>query len=321
MTNFRELAQPLRGIIPPMATPLLSSNELDEAGVERLVEHMIVGGVHGLFLLGTCGEGPSLSYAVRRQLVHRVAQQVDGRIPVLVSITDTSLAETVSAAHHAADAGADALVLAPPYYYPIDQADLVAYVLRVVGEAPLPVVLYNMPSLTKLTYDAATVRRLIEEERIVGLKDSSGDLAYFQSIRDLTSSARPDWSLFVGPEHLLWQVLERGGDGGVSGGANICPKLFVLIYEAALADCDTVIVEQKEVFSHLVDQVDRLGAIYRVGPPSAASVIQGLKSALSVLGICENHVAPPLLPHTPQERDEVAAILHSLGIESAAATH
>jgi dihydrodipicolinate synthase/N-acetylneuraminate lyase len=314
---FRELAQPLKGIIPPLATPLSAPDELDEAAVEQLVEHVVAGGVHGLFLLGTCGEGPSLSYRLRRQLVERVCRQVDSRIPVLVSITDTSLAETLAAAQHATDAGADTLVLAPPYYYPIEQSDLVAYVLRVVGEVPLPLVLYNMPSLTKLAFDAESVRRLMQEEAIVGLKDSSGDLKYFQSIRQL-SSTRPDWTLLMGPEHLLSRSLELGGDGGVSGGANVCPQMFVQIYEAAFANCDTAIAEQKGVFSHLVDQADRLGRIYRIGPPTASSVIKGLKSALSVLGICENVVAEPLKPHTPQERDQVAEILRSLGIESAA---
>lgn len=317
--SFRELAQPLKGIIPPMATPLADANELDEAGVERLVEHMIAGGVHGLFLLGTCGEGPSLSYRLRRHLVDRVTKQVDGRVPVLVSITDTSPAETLTAARHAADAGADAVVLAPPYYYPIGQADLVAYVLDVVRQVPLPVMLYNMPSLTKLAFNAESVRRLMEVEAIVGLKDSSGDLDYFRSIRELCT-ARPDWTLLVGPEHLLSRALELGGDGGVSGGANVWPQLFVQIYEAAIASCDTAIAEQQDVFSHLVDQVDRLGQIYRIGPPNAASVIKGLKSALSVLGICQNRVAPPLVPHTPDEREQVAKILRSLGIESATAT-
>jgi len=316
---FRELSQPIQGIIPPMATPLAAADELDEAGVERLVEHLVAGGVHGLFLLGTCGEGPSLSLRLRRQLVERVTKQVDGRVPVLVSITDTSLAETLSAARHAADAGADALVLAPPYYYPVDQAELVAYVLRVVGDAPLPMMLYNMPSLTKLTFDTASVRRLIEVEAIVGLKDSSGDLEYFQSIRGLRS-LRPDWTLLVGPEHLLAKSLELGGDGGVSGGANVWPQLFVQIYEAALASSDTAIAEQNAVLRHLIDQADRLRSIYRIGPRTASSVIKGLKSALSVLGICGNHVAPPLVPHTPPEREQVAEILRSLGIGTAAAT-
>jgi 4-hydroxy-tetrahydrodipicolinate synthase len=308
--TIRELVQPIRGIIPPLATPLTKADELDCGGLERLIEHVIGGGVHGLFLLGTCGEGPSLSYRLRRQVVENVCRQVDGRVPVLVSITDTSLAESLAAARHAAEAGADAVVLAPPFYYPIDQAALVAYVLQVVEATPLPIVLYNMPSLTKIAFEPASVRRLMQEEAIVGLKDSSGDLDYFQKIRQLCTP-RPDWTLLMGPEHLLARSLELGGDGGVSGGANIFPQLFVQIYEAATA-------KQQDVLRHLVDKVDRLGQIYQFGPLTASSVIKGLKSGLAALGICGNCVAPPLESHTADEQQQVADVLRSLGVRSAA---
>src|SRR5690349_19541861 len=104
---------PLTGIIPPMATPLRSRDELDFAGLERLIERVLAGGVNGLFLLGTTGEGPSLSYRLRRELIDRACRQVQRRVPILVGITDTSFVESVALARHAADAGADATVVAP----------------------------------------------------------------------------------------------------------------------------------------------------------------------------------------------------------------
>src|SRR3954454_15133593 len=106
---------PLRGIIPPLVTPLLDRDRLDHAGLERLIEHVLGGGVHGLFLLGTTGEGPSLSYRLRRELVQRTCSLVKGRIPILVGITDTSFVESVSLARYAAEVGASAVVAAPPY--------------------------------------------------------------------------------------------------------------------------------------------------------------------------------------------------------------
>lgn len=314
--SVRELDRPLRGIIVPMVTPLTAPDQLDEAGVERLVEHMIAGGVHGLFLLGTCGEGPSLSHGLQRQFVDRVCAQVDGRIPVLVSIADTSMAESVSMAAHAAEAGADAVVLAPPYYYPVSQDDLAGYVERLVQQLPLPLVLYNMPGLTKMSYEPATIRRLMNVDGIVGMKDSSGDLNYFQTARELMRD-RPDWTLLVGPEHLLARTLELGGDGGVSGGANVWPQVFVQIYEATIASTDTAIAELTDVRSHLVDQADRLGRIYQLGPRSAASVIKGLKGSLSVLGICDDLTAEPLTRCTPAEKKLLEGILQSLGIAAA----
>jgi dihydrodipicolinate synthase/N-acetylneuraminate lyase len=304
--TFRELAQPLRGIIPPLVTPLAGADELDVPGLERLVEHLVAGGVHGLFLLGTCGEGTSLGYRLRRTVVDRVCRQVDGRIPVLVSITDTSYVESVAMADQAADAGADALVVAPPYYLSITQSELQDHVLRLAGETPLPIVLYNMPSLAKLAYEPQTVRRLMDEASIVGMKDSSGDLDYFQKIRELTR-ARPDWFLFMGPEELLARAIALGGDGGVSGGANVWPQLFVQIYEAAVA-------QQQEELAPLVEQAALLGQIYGTGAISAPSVIKGLKASLSLLGICNDMVAPPLACLNPTERQRIEAVLHTLGL-------
>src|SRR5512135_1877052 len=109
---------PLTGIIPPMITPLRDRDELDVAGLEPLLEHILSGGVAGLFILGTTGEGPSLAYRLRQQLIECVAECVAGRVPLLVGITDTAFDESVALAEFAADAGAQAVVLAAPCYYP-----------------------------------------------------------------------------------------------------------------------------------------------------------------------------------------------------------
>src|SRR4051812_39671698 len=114
----------LTGIIPPLVTPLLDRDTLDVAGLERLIERVLSGGVSGLFLLGTTGEGASLSYRLRRELIERTSRQVKARVPILVNITDTAFVESVSLARHAADQGAHALVVAPPYYLPPGQPEL-----------------------------------------------------------------------------------------------------------------------------------------------------------------------------------------------------
>ena len=138
----------LEGIIPPLVTPLRDRDTLDLDGLERLVEHVIDGGVSGLFILGTTGEAPSLSYRLRRQLIVRVCAQVRGRVPVFTGITDTSFVESVSLAQHAADAGADALVLALPYYFPAGQTELLEYISHLLPELPLPLMLLVGDTLT-----------------------------------------------------------------------------------------------------------------------------------------------------------------------------
>ncbi|MFA7054684.1 MAG: dihydrodipicolinate synthase family protein, partial [Kiritimatiellia bacterium] len=111
------LTKPLKGVVPPMVTPLLDNHTLDVMGLERLVEHILSGHVHGLFLLGTTGEAPDLSYELRHELVQRVCGQVGGRVPVMVGITDTVFSESVRLAESAARAGAEGVVAAPPYYF------------------------------------------------------------------------------------------------------------------------------------------------------------------------------------------------------------
>src|SRR5579872_45548 len=124
------LSRPLRGIVTPMVTPLAGPDTLDRPAVERLVERLISGGVAGIFLLGTTGEGPGLSHRLRIELVDQVCSGVAGRVPVLVSITDTSIVETLHFAEQAARAGASGLVLAPPYYFELNQHELLDYLER-----------------------------------------------------------------------------------------------------------------------------------------------------------------------------------------------
>ncbi len=301
------LPKPLRGIVPPMVTPLVDRDTLDTAGAERLVEHILAGGVHGLFILGTTGEAPSLSYRLRRELVTLVCNKVDGRVPVLVGITDTSFVESVQFARHAADAGAQAVVLAAPYYFPLGQPELLEYVEGIVAELPLPVFLYNMPSHTKVVFEAETVRRALELPQVVGFKDSSAQMIYFHKLRGLAAE-RPDFSLLVGPEELLAESVLSGAHGGVCGGANLFPRLYVDLYEAAVAD-------ELDRVRELHAQVMRLsGTIYTVGKHGSAFV-KGLKCALSCLGICDDFMAEPFHRFRAAQRKQIQNHLTQLSAE------
>ncbi len=300
------LPRPLRGIIVPMVTPLVDRDTIDVAGLERLIEHVLSAGVHGLFVLGSTGEAPSLGYRLRRDFVHRTCAAVRGRVPVLVGITDTAFVESVRMARVAADAGAAALVLAPPYYFPAGQAELLEYLGHLVKELPLPLFLYNMPAYTKLPYELETVRRAAELPRVAGIKDSSGSLVY---LRGLVShfGGRPEFALLTGPEELLAESIRLGAHGGVNGGANLHPRLYLDLYEAARSgDLDRVAQLQGEV-----EQI-RAG-IYGVGR-FGSSYLKGLKCALSLLGICSDFMAEPFHRFNPPERARVEQELRRLGL-------
>lgn len=273
------------GIVPPLVTPLLAADVLDIAGLERLVDHVLGGGVHGLFVLGTTGEGPSLSHAIQRQLVQRVTRLVNGRVPVLVGITDTAMTESVATARDAEENGASAVVAAPPYYFPSSRECLFRWACELADSVPLPLFLYNMPEMTKVSFEVDTVRQLADCSNIAGIKDSSGDMTFFAEVANIVRTVRPDWSLFVGPELLLPEAYAVGGHGGVPGGANVWPRLFVDLYESLVAGNGGRVAA-------LVIQAKLLSQIYEVGTMPGRIVV-GIKAALAARGICRAAVASP----------------------------
>jgi len=297
MSSFLKFTAPLKGIVPPMITPLTGDGSLDSDSVEKLIEHLISGGVHGIFILGTTGEFSGLSYQTRRELITQTCDQVGGRVPVLVGVTDVSIEESIALAEFSAEAGAYAVVVAPPFYMNIDQQELTHYYLQLADAISLPMFLYNMPSHTKLTIEVDTAVRLSAHERIIGLKDSSAHAVYFQS---LCHSFRnhSDFVLMVGPEEMMAETVLMGSNGGVCGGANLFPELYVALYEAA-ANRD---FEKIKVYQECVMEISQ--NIYQVGGYKS-SYMKGLKTALSFAGLCQAQFAPPLYPFSEQEVEEL----------------
>lgn len=298
----------LKGIIPPLITPLKAQDELDVEGLERLVEHILAGGVHGLFLLGTTGEGPSLSYRLRRELLERTCKLVNGRVPVLACVTDTAFVESVNLASFAADCGCHAAVISAPYYFAPAQPELLEYIEHVAREMSLPLYLYNMPGLTKVSFSADVLQRAMDMPGIVGLKDSSCSMLYFHDIRAMVGE-REDFGLLVGPEEMLGETVLLGGDGGVNGGANLHPSLYVSLYEAAASrDVETMWTLHRQV-------IDLSRKVYHVGR-HPSSIIKGLKGALNLLGICDDFMAEPYHRFRQPDREKLKEVLKELELMS-----
>jgi 4-hydroxy-tetrahydrodipicolinate synthase len=284
-----------------MITPLLDRDNLDVQGLEKLIEHILGGGVHGLFILGTTGEAPSLSYKVRYELIERVCKQVKGRVPILVGITDTSHIESIKIAEHSKKNGVSAVVLAPPYYFPADQPEMLEYLEDLVPKLPLPLFLYNMPSCTKINFAPQTVVQAAEIPGIAGIKDSSGNMVYFHKLMSLLGNKK-DFSFLVGPEELLAETILLGGHGGVSGGANVFPKLFVDLYNAASAGD---IKKTRELHSKVIWIST---TIYSTGRYSS-SFLKGVKCSLNLMGICSAFIEEPFQTFRQPEREKIAAYL------------
>lgn len=298
----------LKGIVVPIITPLKDIDTLDVAGLEKLVEHIIGGGVSGIFVLGTTGEFSSLSYRLRNELVERVCKQVVGRVPVLVGVTDTSIIESENLAKSAADFGASALVAAPPYYYATSQPELVEYFENLANRMPLPLYLYNMPMHTKVMIEPKTVLKIAENKKVIGLKDSSANMAYFRLLQ-YAMKDHPDFQLFVGPEEMMADAVVLGASGGVNGGANMFPRLYVDLYKASVArDFDRIKLLQEKVMAVS-------SAIYTVGK-YGSSYLKGLKCALSVMDLCDDYMADPFSHFRKEERDRIEQGLESLNWKS-----
>lgn len=294
----------LHGIVPPLVTPLLDNETLDIEGLERLIEHVVAGGVHGIFILGTTGEAQSLSFALRCEMIRQSARILNKRLPLLVGISDTSLVDSIALANLAAEHGADAVVSAPPYYFATGQAELAEFYEQLIPQLPLPVYLYNMPTHTKVSFAPATIRRIAENPKVAGFKDSSASGGYFQSVM-FEMSDRKDFSLFVGPEEMMAESVLMGAHGGVNGGANMFPELYVSLYHAAVnKDVDKV----RELHAKVM-QIS--SSIYTVGS-YGSSYLKGVKSALSVLGICNDYLAAPFNKFDEAHKDKIRQAIDNL---------
>jgi dihydrodipicolinate synthase/N-acetylneuraminate lyase len=299
--------KPLKGIVPPIVTPLNDIDTLDVAGLERLIEHIIAGGVSGIFILGTTGEFSSLSYKLRYELIERVCKQVNSRIPVLVGITDTSIIESANMANKAADCGAAAVVSAPPYYYATGQPELIEYYQKLVPHLPLPLYLYNMPVHTKIMIEPQTVKKIAEMPNVVGLKDSSANAVYFRLVQ-YAMRDNPEFELFMGPEEITAEAVLLGASGGVNGGANMFPKLYVDMYNAAVA-------KDLDKLKPLQDKILQISSsIYTVGR-FGSSYLKGLKCALSLMGICNDFLADPFHKFKEEERLKIKQALFEINIK------
>lgn len=298
-----------KGIIPPLVTPLKDTDTLDVAGLERLVEHVLTAPISGVFILGTTGEFCHLSIKLREELIERVCKLVNGRTKVLVGVADTSITESVNLTKKAADAGASAVVAVPPYYFSTSQPELTHYFTALANKLPLPLFLYNMPVHTKTVIDPSTVKAVAESSsNVIGLKDSSANMNYIRSVQYQMRDR--DFPIFCGPEEITADAVLLGGAGGVNGGANMFPNLYVAQYEAAV-NRD---FEKLEVLRNKVLEISSM--IYSLGKYGSSTYLQGLKCALSVLGLCDDYLPEPFQRFDSAQRKLIEERIEQIDMES-----
>jgi 4-hydroxy-tetrahydrodipicolinate synthase len=247
----------LSGVIPPMITPLTAEGKVDVAGIERLVDYLIDGGVSGLFLLGSSGGGPWLTLSERTLVIQESVRVAAGRVPVLAGVLEPSTSRTIEAAQMAEDAGADCLVATSPYYFGPGGPDHQVYHFETIARAiSLPLMLYNIPPATHNPIELDTVRQLLAVENLIGIKDSAGNWEYFVKLLDLRKTR--DFRVFQGAQNLAASSALAGADGLVPGLGNLVPDLFVRLMRSAQAG------EREQAFA-LQERVNELSKLHTHG--------------------------------------------------------
>lgn len=275
------------GVITPMVTPLIDRETIDFEGQKKLLDRIINGGVAGAFLLGTTGEGASLSYRMKQDLIKFTVGYVSGRVPVFVHIADCCIEETLSLANYAHECGASYLVAALPFYLGLTQEEIHDYYITIADNIPLPLFLYNIPAQTKLMISVDVVKRLAAHPNIIGMKDSSGNGTYYNTLLAEVKGTHPDFAILVGPDEMLASTMALGGNGGVNSGSNLFPELYTSLYKACKSgDKERILSLQRIVMKVSTD-------IYSVDK-SPVSFLKGLKAALYVEGVTTDYLCAPL---------------------------
>jgi 4-hydroxy-tetrahydrodipicolinate synthase len=276
-----------RGVVVPMVSPFTADGGIDEPSATRLMAHLIDGGIPGVFVLGTTGESMSIHPRERARLVECAAKAAAGRATLYAGISGNCLRESIESAKQYRDLGANALVVHPPFYYPISDANLEAYFRGLADAVSLPLLLYNIPQTTHVSIPIEVVVRLAEHPNIAGIKDSGPQA---QRMTDLLGAVggRERFCVHAGFSGLFTHALKLGVDGLVPSGANLEPKPYVALFEAAQN-------RQWDQVQKLQEQTDAISARYVSGRLLSDSLAM-LKHLLAQQGLCGRAVLPPLRP-------------------------
>ncbi|UBM59093.1 dihydrodipicolinate synthase family protein [Marinilongibacter aquaticus] len=293
-----------REIITPLITPLHEDFTLDIEALQKLINHIIEGGVQGIFLLGTTGEFASFDLEFKKEFIRKAIDFIAGRVTVYVNTSATCVKEVEDLTVFAGENGADCIATMPPFFMKIGPDEIVDFYSKLAALSSRPMVVYNIPSLTKVNIAADTVFRLAEIPNIVGVKDSSGDLPQFEKL--CTHFAGSSFKIWIGPEEKLKEACEFGGHGGVNGGSNLFPKWYTGVGDAVESG-------EQETASALQETILQFSAQIYNSTDDPNAYIKGLKAALSGQGLCKNILAPPLLAYSGDElrtvRDNLEAFL------------
>jgi len=293
------MRQTLRGVIPVIPTPLDDDERLDAPALKRIIEYVIEGGVHGVWVLGSGGELPNLPDDQRWKVVETAVEAVNGRVPVVVGVGHPGTRLTIVAAQEAKRIGADMVNVVPPYYYPYSQEQMLRHYRLILESIDLPLVIYrrgNPPPTLE------TVQAVCEHPGVAAIKDVPTEFRVFQKMVALLGPMGVGVMTAAG--RLIHAAVAVGGHGTTAVEAVIAPKLCLAIYNAALES-------NNAEAARLQQRLYRLSNVLQV-PPDHVSGLP--KAALSLLGLCTPNVTAPFAPVEERRMEEMRAALKDLDL-------
>jgi 4-hydroxy-tetrahydrodipicolinate synthase len=290
----------IRGIIPPVATPMQANEDLDLPRLRWFLDHLMENGVHGIFVLGTNSEFYALDETEKQAVIAAAVEHVRGRVPVFAGTGAETTREAVRLTKMAQREGVQGVSVITPYFVSPSQQEIFDHYRYIAEVTSLPVILYNNPSTCGgVKIDVETVARLAEIPNILGVKDSSGDL---QNTCEYIRVVPPRFSVMMGRDTLIFHALVSGAKGAVPATGNIAPRLLVEIYEAFMrGDIAASLAAQK--------RLSPIRLALTLGTPPG-----GVKAALTALGMSIGPNRMPVASLPPDKMQKMKAALESAGL-------
>jgi 4-hydroxy-tetrahydrodipicolinate synthase len=290
----------IRGIIPPVATPMQDNEDLDIPRLKWFLDHLISAGVHGIFVLGTNSEFYAMDEDEKQRVIATAVEHVRGRVPVYAGTGAESTREAIRLTKMAEREGAQGVSVITPYFVLPSQAEIADHYRRIAECTSLPVVLYNNPATCGgVKIEVETVARLAEIPNIVAIKDSSGDL---QNTNEMIRAVPKTFSVLMGRDTLIYPAMIFGAKGAVPATGNIAPHLLVEIYEAFQRG----------------DHASSLAAQLKLNPIRLSLTLGtapgGVKAALQLLGLSIGPSRRPVAPLPADKLEKMRASLRAGGL-------
>lgn len=289
----------IQGSMVALVTPMNPDNSLDWVSLHKLVDWHLEQGTHGIVAVGTTGESPTLTVEEHLEVIRRVVDQVNGRIPVIAGTGANSTLEAIEWTSAAKDIGADACLLVTPYYNKPTQEGLFLHHEHIAKAVAIPQILYNVPGRTGIDMKTDTVLRLAQVPNIIGIKEATGDIARAQ---DLIAQAPKEFAVISGDDATAVELILAGGKGDISVTANVVPRAIAQMCELALAGNAS---EARALNEQLM-------------PLHQAMFVESnpipVKWAVAQMGLIQTGIRLPLTPLSAQYHPQVQSALHAAGL-------